>query len=806
MEIVKKNILQLIKEKILVCDGAMGTLLIDQGFEPKIPFEYFNIQNPEVIKAIHKSYVNVGVDIILSNTFGASSLKLGQYGLADKQEEIISQGVALAKESAKDNVFIAGDIGPLGKMIEPLGELKFDKALDIFKEQIKYLDRAGVDILLIETMSDIKEVKAAVMAAKEVSRLPIWVQLTFEESQKTLTGTSPEVAAAILEGLGVDIIGVNCSLGPKELLPIIESFTQATDLFISVQPNAGLPEMKKGKTVYSVEPDEFMGYVEKFVRAGVNIVGGCCGTTPEHIKKLVEHKFELISRPFKPLVTKFASRTKVVTLGENSFPLVVGERINPTARKNLTREIIAGKTALIKENAKEQVENGADLLDLNVGVSEGDEAEFMAAGVKAIESVVDVPVVIDSTNVMALEEGLKVCSGRPLINSVCGKKESMETVLPLAKKYGVPVLVLPVDDQGIPKKAEDRLAVVEKIVAEALKIGIRKQDLIVDGLTLTASTNQEEVKETLYTIELLKKKGLKTILGISNISYGLPNRNNVNSAFLSMALVAGLDMAIINPNVKMLMDALYAASVLTGRDPMSRKFVYRAQSEETEKRGEINEKIEKRERTIEEKLKDGILFGDKENIIEYIDEALKQGLKPIEISLTILVPALEEVGRKFEKKEYFLPQLILAAEAMQQAFYRLKKELSAQKENFSKGKIVIATVEGDVHDIGKNIVISVLESYGFTIYDLGKNVPAKVIIEEAIKNKVDIISLSALMTTTMGRMEETILEVKKRDLKIKTILGGAVVTPSFAQRIGADGYAKDAIEAVNIIKKLLNNE
>lgn len=799
------NFLDTLKEKILICDGAMGSLLIRDGADLSSGPEALNLNNPDIVRNIQKQYADAGADILLANTFGASDIKLQEYDLVGRQEEIVKAALDIARSASRVGGFVCGELGPLGALIEPLGNFSFDDAVKSFAALCKLYQKHGADAIIIETMADIKEVKAAIIAAKQNTKLPVWVQMTFDKSGRTLYGTSPEALASVCEGLGVDIVGVNCGVGPAEMFNIVEILCKKTNMFVAVQPNAGLPLVENGETVYKLSPEAMQEYIYKYAEIGVNIIGGCCGTTPAHIAKIAEADLKLTKRNIS-YTSSFSSRTKTVEFKDNAFPLVIGERINPTARKALTAEILAGKTNVIRENAIEQVENGADLLDVNVGVSTGSEADFMKMAVAAVESVTDVPIVIDSTDANAVEAGLKMCSGRPLINSVNGKKASIDAIIPLAVKYGALLLVLPVDDKGIPKTAVERFSVAMEIVNKAISAGMRKEDLVVDGLTLTVSTNQEDVSETLDVLAMLKKEGIKTVLGVSNISYGMPARNEITASFLSLAIWNGLSMAIINPNIKVIMDSLYSAAVLSSRDKQGQKYIDRQQHKNLTETTFVKKDAAspKAPKTIDEKMYNAVLTGDKENIVSLIEEAIAGGSQVMDISLNVLIPALEEVGVKFDKKEYFLPQLILAAETMQAAFGRIKKDFK-EGETKNNLRIVMATVEGDVHDIGKNIVTTVLESHGFEVYDLGKNVSAEEIVQKAQQYDAQVIGLSALMTTTMQNMRSTVDIVKSKGLNIKTVLGGAVVTGDFSKEIGADGYALDALSAVEEIKNIIKD-
>lgn len=802
-----KNILKILKQRILVYDGAFGTMLQGKGLlTPGVCPEELCLTHPDDIIDIHRQYVDAGANVIETNSFGASSLKLLEYGLEKKVREINTAAVKLAKEAAKGKAYVAASIGPLPKQLEPLGDLTFDEACTIYAEQAAYLEKAGADLLIIETMSDIKEAKAAVIAAKSATKLPVQAQMTFEKGKWTVSGTPPEVAAVVLGACGADIIGANCSSGPEELLETLRAIGLYFDGFISVLPNAGLPELVNGKTVYRATPEYMADYALKFAKLGVNLVGGCCGTNPDHIRaiaKALKNK-KPAKRAFIGGLT-LASRTRVVRVADDTMPLVIGERINPTNRKDLFADLSAGKMTVARNDAVTQVKNGAAVLDVNMGAAGLNETELMKQAVANIQNTVEVPIAIDTMSAEALETGLKEYAGKPLINSVNGKAKSIASVIPLAAKYGAALIGLTINEKGIPKKVAERIAIAKKIVTQAAKAGIRKEDILIDCLTLTVSSEPEGAKLTLQAMEALKELGLKVSLGVSNISFGLPNRKLINSSFLSMAVGAGLDGAIINPNDAQMMDAFLAASVLANRDKLAAKYIAEMHRRIQQQKQPPVSSFSKGDQPagIKERLYNAILFGERDGMKDLVTEGIRSGLKPFDINMSILVPALEEVGRRFDKKEYFLPQLILAADTMRVAFETLKTQMKEGEGEKSAGKIVIATVEGDVHDIGKNIVIAVLENYGFSIVDLGKNVPCKEIIASAIQHKADIVGLSALMTTTMTEMEKVTAEIKERGLRAKTVVGGAVITPAYAKKIGADGYAKDAVDAVKVIRELL---
>ncbi|MDP3786904.1 MAG: homocysteine S-methyltransferase family protein [Candidatus Omnitrophota bacterium] len=799
-----RNILSRLKSEILIYDGATGTLLQESGaLKAGACPEELNLSKPGVIKSIHSDYIKAGADIIETNSFGANRLKLKTYGLQNDTYKINYEAVRIAREAASGKAYVAGSVGPLDRQITPLGDLSFDEAVGFFREQIKALKEGGCDIIILETFADIKELKAAFIAAREVGNIPVQAQMTFEGGERSTYGTPPAAFAVLFQSLGADIIGTNCSTGPKELLGVIKEITPRTNKFISCLPNAGLPELRAGKTYFPESPKSFARYAVEFARLGVNLIGGCCGTTPEHIKEI---KAALKSgKPAKRIYIpafRLSSRTKAVELNAKTRPLIIGERINPTGKKELEEEIRNAKTVIIRREAIEQTNKGADILDVNVGIPGGSESAAIVSAVCAVEAVTEVPIAIDSADPAAIEAALKETAGKPLINSVNGEEDKIKSILPLAKKYGAAVLALALDKRGIPKNSRARLKVAKRIIDKAVSLGIAKEDIIVDPLTLAISAKPEQAKETLCAIRELKKKGFSSSLGVSNISFGLPNRRKINADFFSLALAFGLDLAIINPSDDNMFRVAKAKIKRKTTEAEIKKFLRDALSP-------AQEIVKKEARTeagkpkdIRQRLFEAVLYGDKDNIVSYVEEALSSGIAPLTINSSILIPALEIVGEKFGKREYFLPQVILSAEAVQRAFGRLKKEIKPEEVE-DKGTIVIATVEGDIHDIGKNIVISVLANHGYKIYDLGRSVPSDVIIKQAIKNKADIIGLSALMTTTMIQMERVIRELKKQKLNFKTIVGGAVVTEAFAKEIGASAYARDAIEAVNIVKSLM---
>jgi 5-methyltetrahydrofolate--homocysteine methyltransferase len=807
-----KPVLEVLGERILLCDGAMGTMLQEGGFPTKACPEEAVLSRPDLLVGIHRQYLDAGAEIIETDTFGANRYKLGEYRLSGEVERINREAARLARKASRERAYVAGSVGPLGKGLAPLGDLEFQAAVDAFHEQMRALAHGGVDLLFIETMSDIREAKAALIAAREVSDIPVVAHMTFDEGGRTIAGTPADVAAAVLNAMGAAAVGANCSTGPEEILGVIEAMAAVSRGHLSVLPNAGLPQLVDGKTVFLKSPDEMAAFAERFARAGVAIIGGCCGTTPSHIKAMAA----VLTRrkPAKRAVPerlRLCSRTRMATLEPGRTPLVIGERINLSVRATAARAFIAGDSAPVRQAAIDQVREGAHCLDVNVGVSLEalgggtiTEPELMQKAVRLVQQAVDVPLVIDSANPDALEAGLRESDGRPLINSIPADKEKMAGLLMLARKYGAAIVILPLSSKGIPDNAARRVKLAEEVRESALRLGIRGEDIFIDPLVLAVSAAQDQVAVTLETLRALKGKGYQTIMGLSNVSFGLPERSTLNAAFLSMAVGAGLDAVILNPGDENVMRALGAARVLTLADRGAREFIalVRAAAEAPAAPAAGGRPAPE---GIRERLLAAILAGDREGVIPPVEEALAQKIAPLEINVGMLAPALEEVGRRFEAKELFLPQMILAAETVQNAFVRLRREMKGEKMP-SRGRILMATVKGDVHDIGKNICCTVLENYGYEIVDLGRNVPADVIAEHAASANADIIGLSALMTTTMRQMEVVVAELKRRGMKQKVMVGGAVVTASYARNIGADGYAKNAGEIVRLANRLVARE
>ena len=785
-----------LKNGLVIFDGAMGTMLQSKGLKAGDLPELLNIEKPDLIIEIHKDYLKAGAKVITTNTFGANALKLKDSG--QSVDTIIQAAVENAKKARFNNdTYIALDMGPLGELLEPMGTLTFTEAYNLFKEQVIAGVKNGVDLFLIETMTDLYETKAAVLAAKENSDLPVLCTMSFEEDGRTFTGCSIPSMVMVLQGLGVDALGVNCSLGPKELEAIVDEVLSYAKIPVLVQANAGLPTIVSGETVFNFAPERYASYARKFVEKGVRLIGGCCGTTDEHIEVLANSVKDVDPKVREvPKYSAICTPTGVVMIDGVK---VIGERINPTGKKRFKEALVKGDLDYILKEAISQVDAGAEVLDVNVGLPEINEAETMVKVIKEIQAILDVPLQIDSTDPKVIEQGLRIYNGKALVNSVNGEEESLESILPLVKKYGAAVLGLTLDEKGIPETAEGRFAIAEKIVKRAEEYGIAREDIFIDCLTLTAAAQQEGVKETLKALQMVKERlGVKTVLGVSNVSFGLPNRGLVNKTFLAASIYAGLDLPIIDPLNKDMMDTVRASRVLWNEDKGAEEYLAAYDGQKQENKTAMEAQTAK-----EKDLYKIILQGMKDDAKEATKLLLAER-KALEVVNEYIVPALDVMGERYEKGVIFLPQLIRSAETVKESFEVIKEALTAQgNEEISKGKIVLATVEGDVHDIGKNIVKVLLENYNYEVIDLGKNVPKELIVEEAKKHQVKLVGLSALMTTTVKHMEEAILALKKENLDCKVMVGGAVLNEDYAKMIKADYYGKDAREAVNIAREVL---
>lgn len=756
-------------------DGGMGSMLNLRAGE--LP-EKLNIAEPERVFAVHKGYAEAGAEYITANTFGANSLKY------DNVAELVKAGVALAKKAGKK---VALDIGPTGKLLKPMGDLDFERAVELFSEVV-VAGKDDSDVIIIETMSDTYELKAAVLAAKENSDLPVITSMIFDEKGRLLTGGDVKSAAAMVEGLGVDVIGINCGLGPKQMLELVKELRTCTSLPILVMPNAGLPESVDGKTVYNVSPEEFAQDMEEIAKIGVSYLGGCCGTTPEHIKAMIERCKNMDdSVPTKKNDTVVTSYSTAVTIGDK--PVVIGERINPTGKK-LFKEALRNNDIdyVIKEGLAQQ-DKGAHILDVNVGLPEIDEVKWLKDAVYNLQSVLPLPLQLDSSDPLALEAAMRIYNGKPMVNSVNGKASSMKEVFPLVKKYGGVVVCLCLDENGIPSTAQGRIEIAEKIIKTAAEYGIDKKDLVVDALVMTISTDRNNAIETLKAVKYIRNElGVATVLGVSNISFGLPNREAVNTAFYTLALENGLSAGIINPLSDSMMNAYYSFNALRGFDDNCAEYIENAAEAQL---------VPVSSGTFD--LKTAIIKGMKTEAGDCAKELLKD-TAPLDVINDYIIPALDVVGDGFEKNKIFLPQLLMSADSAKTAFDEIKVHLTlAGEKQESENKIVIATVEGDIHDIGKNIVKVLLSNYGFDVIDLGKDVKCEKVLEEAIKHDCRLVCLSALMTTTVPNMEKTIKLIHD-NTDAKVLVGGAVLTKSYAKMINADFYAKDAMESVRIAK------
>lgn len=794
---MENKILDLLGKNVLFFDGAMGTQIQQKGLRLGQTPETFNIQNPAVIQSIHRDYIRAGANFITTNTFGANRLKLLDTGYTPA--EIIPAGVRLAREAAGESCFVALDVGPIGELLAPMGTLSFDEAYDIFAEQMILGEKNGADVILVETMTDLTELRAALLAARENTRLPVFCTMSFEENQRTFMGCGIESAAAALENL-TDAIGINCSLGPREILPIARKLAECTRKPILVQPNAGLPHVENGVTIFDVTPEGFGEAMLEFYQAGAAVFGGCCGTTPAHIQAIVSR---LAGKPVVhrtiPCWTVACSASKAVVIDS---PKVIGERINPTGKKRFKEALLTNDIDYILRQGIEQAEAGADILDVNVGLPEIDETAMMKRVVTELQAVTDLPLQIDSSSPAAIEAGLRLYSGKAIVNSVNGEQKVLNTVLPLIKKYGACVIGLTLDENGIPKKAEERFRIAEKIVSAAEKYDIPREDVIIDCLTLTVSAQQEDACETLKAVRMVKEKlGVRTVLGVSNISFGLPRRDIINEIFLSEALANGLDLPIINPNAEGMMKVIDAHRVLSNIDKNSEKYIQKYAN--TTAGAVVAAPMQTGTEAAEQDGLPGIIIKGLREEARAATTKLLETETELDVVNNYLIPALDVVGERYEKGIIFLPQLIQAAETVKTAFAVLKERLSQGGAKISKGTIVLATVKGDIHDIGKNIVKVILENYGYRIIDLGRDVAVESVVDAVADNNIRLLGLSALMTTTVKSMEETIRAVREKSPDTVIFVGGAVLTEDYAMQIGADYYAKDAKVSVEIAKKIL---
>lgn len=817
----KTDFKELVKKGPIILDGATGTNLMAQGMPIGVCPELWILEHPEVMKKLQQDYVAAGSQIVYAPTFTGNRIKLAEYGLEERLEEINTSLVRLSKEAVEGKALVAGDMTMTGQQLFPLGDLQFEELVQVYEEQARVLDAAGVDLFVVETMMSLQECRAALFAIKKVSNLPVMITITYNEDGRTLFGTPPETAVVVLQSLGVDAIGINCSTGPMEMVEPVKKMAEYATVPILAKPNAGLPELDGKKTVYRMTPEQFASAGAALVNAGAAIVGGCCGTTPEHIKALTKAVKGLeVKAPLMKHRRVLASERKNVEIDLEGNFLVVGERINPTGKKKLQEQLREGKLDLVRQMAMEQEENGAAILDINMGMNGIDEKEMMKRVIYEVSSTVDCPLCIDSSHVEVIEEALKIYPGRALINSISLESTKLEKLLPLAAKYGAMFILLPLSDEGLPKDMEEKRRIIETVYTKAMELGIAHEDIIVDGLVATIGANPKAAKECYETIMYCKEeKKLPTICGLSNISFGLPERSYINTAFLTMAIAKGLTMAIANPSQELLMNAAFASDMLLHRPDSDIRYIeHMNRMAEKHANEEIVVKTKTEQRsiiknvdnssTIEEEIRNhsvfrAVLKGSKETIIDEVKEALTTGLTPNQIINDYLIAAINEVGELFNAKKYFLPQLIGSANTMKQAIDYLEPMMEKKEGQGQMPTLVIATVEGDIHDIGKNLVVLMLKNYGYHVIDLGKDVPCEKIVACAMKEHAAVIGLSALMTTTMMRMQDVVELCKEKGCKSKVIIGGACITQSFADEIGADGYSKDAADCVKLVERLL---
>ncbi|MDR3330892.1 MAG: homocysteine S-methyltransferase family protein [Endomicrobium sp.] len=796
----KLDFLKILKNRVLIMDGATGTELQKKKYlnDVVIP-EELNIKFPERISEVYSSYINAGSDLVLANTFGANSIRLEQHGLLAQADNIIKFGIDLVRQISSE-IIVAGDISSIGEYAEPLGVLSFDEIYDAFAFQASLLQRYNADVIVIETMTEIKEIKAAILAAKENFKGAIIAQMTFSKDGITATGTNLQSFIAMAEGLGVDALGLNCSIGSQDLADLAKVLCANTNLPISFKPNAGMPILINRETYFPETKEDFLESSLRAYSYGVNMFGGCCGTDSEFIKVLAT---ELKNKPpkIREITNKYflSTRAKAIDINEINKPIIIAERINPTNRKKMQEELIKGSFTMVKDEARLQVQSGANLLDINMGVPGADEIKLLIDSINRIQEIVSVPLCIDSSNVDALKQAVKNCAGIPIINSVNGEHSKLNEILPIARRYGASLIALTTDDNGIPKTAEERLKIAEKILYYADHYGLRRKNIIFDYLVLSVSSSPEQIVETLQAMRKSKKiyPECKLVLGVSNVSFGLPSRQTINSTFLKMAVNVGLDFAIVNPHEDWTIDNSLAKNLLENKDKGAIKYMQVFASFKKQMTYLEAEKL-----SLDQQLYFAVLNGDQESIANIVEHIISCDIAPFQTVNDNVLKALDVVGKKFSSKEYFLPQIIMSAQAAQTAFAIIKSSIKKEAPFSSMGKIIMATVKGDMHDIGKNIVGAVLESYGFDVVDMGTNVDSQSIIDKAQEVNPIVIGLSALMTTTMSEMETVVKLRNATHIPTKIIIGGASVTERFAKEIGADAYAKDAVKTAEYVKSL----
>lgn len=800
---------EFLSQGFVILDGATGSNLQQAGMKSGECPEQWIVDHNEIFIELQKNYIDAGSDVLYTPTFTCNRVKLEEYGLAGEQRQLTKKLVGLTKEAIKRSgtnrkIYIAGDISMTGQQLEPIGQMPFETLVQIYKEQVELLVEEGVDLFAIETMMSLQECRAALLAVKETCDLPMLVTLTYQEDGRTLYGTNPETALVVLQSMGADAIGINCSTGPDKMVEAVRAMKAYASVPLVVKPNAGLPYLEDGLTCYDMDAETFAEAMKPLIEAGASVLGGCCGTTPEHIRRLVES----LPEKKKPQERIKRKSIRALTTERNITPIhltgnfmIVGERINPTGKKALQAELKAGSLDMVMDMAEEQAELGAQILDVNMGMNGIDEKEMMLRAVKELTMTVDLPLSIDSSYVDVVESALRIYPGRALINSISLEPEKFEKLIPVAKKYGAMFILLPLSEKGLPKDLQEKKEIIHTILAEAKRHGMTEEDIIVDGLVATIGANKKAALEVLETIRYCKEElNLATICGLSNISFGLPERVFVNSAFLTLAIGQGLTMAIANPSQTLLVNAALASDLLLAKEESDIRYINGVAG------ATITQTGTKKEETSEEghPLYLAVVKGKSGHVLELVEEELQRGVAPAEIIDTHLIPAINDVGELFEQKKYFLPQLIASAETMEKAINRLEPLLAEDRGGEQLATIVVASVKGDIHDIGKNLVALMLKNYGYHVIDLGKDVESQVILDAAKEHKAAVIGLSALMTTTMMEMKELVDMAKEQSVQAKIIIGGAVVTESFAEEIGADGYSADAREAVKLVNRLLD--
>lgn len=824
----RKNFKKLTENKLIYLDGATGSNLMKRGMPSGVCPEKWILDHPDVLIGLQKEYIEAGSNIIYAPTFTANRIKLKEYGLEDQIEEINERLVKLSIRAAAGKALVAGDVTMTGRQLAPMGNMDFEELISVYKEQITLLDRAGVDLIAVETMMSLQETRAALIAAKEVCDLPVIVTLTFEENGRTLYGTDAVTAAITLEKLGAAAVGANCSTGPDKMISLIEQIAEVVEIPVIAKPNAGMPSLnEQGETIYGMEAEAFAQEMKALVKAGAGILGGCCGTTPAHIKRLAEETKNLTpQKHYKEGIRYLTSERKTVAFDLESPFMLVGERINPTGKKKLQEQLREDCLDMVISFAEEQEECGAALLDINVGMGGIDEKKVLLQVMDEVLQMSNLPLSIDSSHVDVIEEALRRYPGRALINSISGEEEKWRALLPIAKKYGAMFILLPLSDKGLPENLEEKIEIIDRISRMALDMGMKKEDIVVDGLVATVGANPAAAREVLETIRYCKKNGFATTCGLSNISFGLPERSFVNTAFLAMAIQEGLTMAIANPSQDLLVNIAFASDLLLNKEEGDIRYIERMEvykerkpvtvSNQTVPNPESNVKSDGKKTAGENKVSSGamdeaiegqiyqdVLKGNRKQIKEHTKAAIDSGEQAQRILNEMLLPAIDKVGELFDQGKYFLPQLIASAETMKLSIEYLEPLLATADQSEEMPVVVAATVAGDIHDIGKNLVILMMKNHGFQVVDLGKDVPREVIVKEAIEKKASLIMLSALMTTTMQEMKMVIEYAKMQKVSAKIMVGGAVVTPEYAKEIGADGYSADAAEAVRVAKHLL---